>query len=683
MIRAASVLIFLTVATAAVPVAGQERSREAPVVRPGDPSRHVQELVDRARRLDADGRHSRSAAWRAIMSWSTPGDTLFTWSNDALDEAEGRYPTPTGRSDPAADFTASLVLAWTRDDFSCHYPLRARFLARRGLLKRPLALDQRRCPVFEAWAALEHIEGAELMFATPSWSEPSATAGHLLIQFRWKRGAVVTRTQSERVLAYAVDLDAPGANDWRVFKGLTGILRGELLAYDSAGVVRVYNTLQRRDTWVYDIVLNQQELRDLLAVLWVQRRAPTKIPYTFFSVNCARITYDTLRSVVPGLPKRAGWFVHPHGVVSALVAQGRLAPRGVRLSRRSLAREGELVRERLAPELALVPGFGALYDSRWGTEEERARGLVAFAATLRPATLPVGARDALTAYVDATLDIEHHALDAGPDGVDDSVVGPAFHAALDLRAQLPQGEVPRLRPFPAYAISRSGSWRTRLRAGVSDGAVLHLGGAVVDEQPGESRVIALRRSSRVEFLAPELEVGLHSDRPRIRRARLTLASTIQYGSHVRTTEGWFSSRLGLALEAAVESLPEEGVPFGGTGRLGQALTLWHSDDDTGIWAVGADVWLASWVADDDALRGGAGAWTELALPLWRGAHHLRMSGRAAPGANLAGFVLEMEARAQLDLLVSGEQGLMFGPYVGVHRGYLRADAWNAGVGLSF
>ncbi len=80
-----------------------------------------------------------------------------------------------------------------------------------------------------------------------------------------------------------------------------------MLAEDGRSLAWRYGTLDRRDLFVYDLQLTPRERRLLLARLWVQLRDGGHTEYSFFSVNCARLTHDTLRAVLPELARRPGW----------------------------------------------------------------------------------------------------------------------------------------------------------------------------------------------------------------------------------------------------------------------------------------------------------------------------------------------------------------------------------------
>lgn len=634
------------------------------------------ELTRRITTWDAAHGISSGRRWRSVMGWRRPLDTPLTWTATAPEEAPARYPDPAGRDDPAADLVASIHAARADPDFGCRFPLRAEALADLGALPHPTPLMAGRCPAFERWARLDRVDGVELLFATPSFAQAATTAGHILFRVR-SRPAPDTAPTTEAVWSYGVDLDRPEARDGRMLKGLVGALRGEVLRESAGALDHRYGVVDRRDLWVYDLELDRRELRLLLARLWVQRRDDSHGGYAFFSVNCARLTHDTLRAVMPELRRASGWFMHPHEVLTELWRAGRITPRGIVYSRRSRARRAEDARVALAPRLEAIPGFVAAHRAAEARAPDRG---ARYAAVGRPADPAV--RADLARWADATLDVELYAADAaeGPDP-------PALDAALALRARLPPAERPRLDPFPAHTIGPSGSRRTTVGVGF-DGArpVTRLRVGVIDEQPGEMRAIALRRASRFEFLVSETTLAwpLAVDWPEVRETRLTLLATADHGTHVEAVDGPLASRLDLVVDVGLHSAPARGALFGGWLRVGEGLTLLAAAHDRGFWVVGLDgqalgAWPDDDAAIDDPLRGELGAFTEIIAPL--GAHHLRLTGRAAPGWGLAGFAVHAAADARLDLLLHAGRPLFVSPYGRWRRGGL-APGWEAGLALS-
>lgn len=673
--------------------------------------------LDRARRLSDDRR------WRAVMGWGSPFETPLTWSAAALDESPARYPVASGRENPRRDLVASVVLAWTDPGFSCRFPLRARFLRDLDLVPAPLPFDQRLCEGFERWADLDRLDGVELVFATPSFGSAAASAGHVFLRFRPKPGPAVPSRDHERTLGHGVDLRDPDLRDGFAWRGTFGDYRARLLEGPYQRAWLEYGVSEERDLVVYDLRLTEDERRLLLAELWSQRELESRVSYYFFSVNCARLTYDALRAAVPSLPRLTRWYLHPHEVSAVLLREGRLTPRGRVPSRRSRAAAAEEARDALAPRLAAVPGFDALHASRHAPEPARLRALDLFAGAFDPSPLTPGEASDLAAWTDATLDIETHALDvavsndaAAPDLggegsrtlPDESRTSPLLDRALDLRAQLPIREdpEPRLEPFGRVDVFAGTSRRPAAAAGadLSGLALVRTRFALVDESPGERRAVRLREGTRTAVLATDLRATftprLGSAAPvlAVDHLRVTLFDHASFGRGVRTTDGPLGARLGAAFglhtdrrfalsEVAGGRLPRSGVTSG-TAHAAALLTVLSGADLSRWLVVGAEARLTA-LRDREGydLRAGPGLLLDAGAPLASTPHRLSFRARLTDLLSLlarpSAFAptLETDLHLRLDLLLSPRLGLEAGPYLLFRRGLPTGDAAEAGLAV--
>ncbi len=643
-------------------------------------TRELALLLALAARLDARHHLSRDPAWLAIMGWEPPTDSPLP-AAPALDAAPGRYPTRAGRADPAADLRASLARAFTEPDFSCRFPLRARFLAARDLVPGPLALDTGGCPAFDAWAQLDRVDGVELLFATPSWAHPASSFGHLFLRIRHKGDAFVTGQSFEPVYSYAVDLDRPGAAEDAVWRGLTGQVDATVIESQHHEMVLRYAIGEQRDLIVYDLVLTPAERRDFLAQLFAQRHGGMSVPYRFLSVNCARLTWDAVRAVAPELPRQARFLVHPHEVVSDLLEHVRLRLRGMVPSRRTLSRQAERTRDRLAPRLAAVPGFAAAHGSRAAPEPARAAALGALRDALASASLPPPTRAALAEYADAVIDAENEALRAGPD-LDEATSTVAMDAALDLRATLPIRPTARVAPLPEPELLPSGSRRAAVRAGVTPAGHprLALRHAVLDEDTTERRAAGLGAHARHQGLVSETRVRWDGDRPVFEGSRFVFLAHDRFGLQGRPTDAWLARHLGLGFSLGGATLPAAGLLFGLDLRARAHLTLAERDDFRGLLAAGLELRLASYLGPDDWLHAALGPRLELVLPL-TGAHRLRLDATLLPTWRPPGPHLQADATLRLDLLLSARLGLFLSPFATFAHGAPDPDASWAGLTL--
>lgn len=650
----------------------------------GAPRDHHQRIVEMARGLDGFRGLSKDPRWRAIMGWGLPSEIPGVGRVTALEASLARYPVPEGREDPALDLRESIALAWTQPAFSCRFPLRARFLARHQLIPLPLAIDQGQCEDYEAFARPDAIASIDLLFTVQGWGEPGTSAGHVLFKVHEASASRAYNEDDSRTFSYAVNMDIEANQENLVWRGLVGLAHGELIEGNANVVEETYGTSEKRDIHVYRLNLSQEQMRDLMALFWVQKRDKARTAYTFFSINCARLTYDALRTVLPDLPYPSEPVLHPHEVVVLLGPY--LSPLGIRASRRRKAVQGERQREELAEVLSDVEGFDALHDQRWGTHAERTHAMEVFAEVLGLSTLTEDEREALADYLDAVIDIEVYDIDVQQGFVDDNVTTPLLDAAIDLRARLPIRPRPTLEPLPEGGLDGSGSRRLALRSGVNHQgeAVANIRTGIIDEQPGDPFSVSLNRYGRNEFLVTDIALRLHQGDVTVDEVRTTILSVANYSTYVRTTAGWWESHTGFAFDVTMQSLPSQGIPLGVWVRVGQSLSLIQSYEHLGLLVLGADLSVASWLHEGDYLRAGVGVWLEGSLPFTEsGAHRLSVTLRAQPTWVWDRYVTELELVSRLDFTVSRALGCMLGVYVDLDRDRVLSDQWQAGVHMSW
>lgn len=662
--------------------------RPAPPVRSPRMEDKLAFMAELGRRVDQRERHSDSREWRKIMHWPEPGDTLFTFDRAAPDTSPMRYTTLGGREDPAIDFAASVALAWLDPrHFSCDYPLRARYLAAHDLMPPgPSRFLRGECEAFERWAELDRVEAVEVVYVTPSWSDPSASMGHVIFRIRHLGAERVTGQSFEPVFAYAAK-DDPETTPWYLVKGLTGGLTATLRVEPMGPVYKRYGIGEARDLVIYELKLSRAELRWLLGEVYAQVSREVAIPYAFLSVNCASLAYDFMQSVLPELPDRPATFSHPHEVVSLLLEAGRATPKAIlpsRYSRAALA-EGRLeeIIERMPRGERKIPGLAALHRVRTGDVAARERALkIVYAAIQERALEPEAAR-ALAAYVDALIDVETWAIDVRLGKYDPAATSPALDAALDVRARLPMGEDDRFVPFPERALTPSGSRRREVRIGLAGRRpVARLGLAVLDEATAEPRAILLREGGRVTVLRSETAVAWEGGEVRLEEERVVIFESATWSLGPETELGWWGSRLGFHFAAETLSRPRDGLDFAMRVRGGLGLTLAASADFADHLVFGLSLEGSVWSDGEADVRLSGGPFVEIGIAL--GDQRLRVMGRALPGwAFPEGFGWAVESTAALDLVLDGELGLVLRPMFTVRWDMPIADAWEAGLGVSW
>lgn len=601
-------------------------------------------VAELARRADLAHGYSRSTAWRVLMGWPEvdAGVSVSGFVGAAPDTSLSRYPVPGGREDPALDFAASVALAWLdARRFSCDFPLRARFLVDRGLVRGPLPIEVGKCRDFERWADLERVDAVEAMYATPSWSDPSASMGHILFRVRHRGDVRVTGQSFEVVFAYAA-IDDP-ATPFYMLKGLVGELTASMTFEAMGEVYARYGQRESRDLVLYELRLDRRELRFLLAEVYAQRMRKMAVPYAFLTTNCATLAYGLVRAVMPELPRRTDFMMHPHEVVSALLVAGRAKPVGVLPSGVTRARFAE-----------------RMLDDASASELER---------------------------VDAAIDLETWAIDDRLGAHSPNVSSPKLDALLDRRAELPLGAERRFLPPQVGVVARSGSRSRALEVGLDDRGRVSLGAtwAVIDEPLGAPRTALLRASGRMRLMASETVASFDGDEVRLESQRLVVLSTTTLGDLPRSERGVWG---GLGFTAHLETLsaPGEGLEFGALVSGGPALSLWASED----FGDHVGVSLSAVVATYDGVGAAAGHGLRLALApeLFAavrsgGGHALRIVGRASPGWSFpAGFAWDVEGEARLELVLS-RSGILWRTSGRLRWDGPRREGWEVSTGIVF
>lgn len=663
-------------------------------------------MAELAHRVDERERLSATTAWRAVMGWAEASDEGgLLPPSPAADLGLERYPVPLGRTDPAIDFAASVALAWLDvRHFSCDFPLRARFLRDNGLAPAgPLPIEAGRCKAFEAWARPDEVTAIDLVYVAQRWQDAAATMGHVLFRVR-RTSTGVVGPSFETVFSYIAkdSADTPGY----MLKGMTGGLTAGVKLDAFGDIWARYGVREGRDLHVFELRLSADERRFLLAEVFAQDRRGMKVPYAFFTTNCATLAWDTLRAVLPELPEHDGLLVHPHEVASMMLRADRATARGVIPAVRTLARRAEQKREALAAldEVAReLPELLAAHARRWEDVETRAQALRALKQALVDRTVSDGTKVQLAAWTDAVLDIEAFAVDQAQHGYVPGTTSPALEAALDLRASLPAGEVfeeddpvidpTLLTPFASAPVGPSGSRRSAILAGVSDlgdsaggaRATLAWQTSVLDEAVGEPRQVVLAGHARMRLLVNELTLssGLGGD-VAIESERLVIVDSASYANGVHTDQSWFGSHLGFAFGLETRTHPREGLPFALLATVGPTLTLAASDDWSSHIVIEASVRLASWARVDDgdpAFRSTLGFALALAAPLGD-ANRVHLYTRIAPGYDLGGFALEHELTLGLDFALG--HGGLFLVLAASHRGGLPVgDGPEAHLGIAY
>lgn len=229
-------------------------------------------------------------AWRRLLHYKR--SLTGTWVGDAR---EGLYLSPAGRTDPRAEYEASLAALDT--PASCDFPARSAWLRRRLNLEGGPS-----CPVFEEWKRLLDARSVTLVFASAYMNNPSSMFGHTFLRLE-RAGVGEEARLRDNTLNFAGET---GEDDGVLFavKGLAGLYPGRYTAVPYFLKAAEYGNIEARDLWEYRLALSSAEVDALAAHAWEVGRST--FPYLFLSKNCSYQLMPFLEAAAPRLSLMEG-----------------------------------------------------------------------------------------------------------------------------------------------------------------------------------------------------------------------------------------------------------------------------------------------------------------------------------------------------------------------------------------
>jgi hypothetical protein len=678
-----------------------------PPLRGGGTIARLEVLAQIAHRVAQRHGFPESEAWRVLGAWSTrSGPSLLMFDEPRIDGVDRRveaYPVPLGRHEPRVDFAASFALAHVEPQrFACQFPLRFRFLAAQGLVAGAERVDVRRCRDVRAWLDPDAVEAFELIYVSQRWQDAAASMGHVLLRLRLKRsGGDVGGDQTDPTVAWVAQ-DPPETPHY-LLKGLTGGLSAGP-KFDMWGDVRTRYLLQEgRDAHHYELQMTGDERRWFIAELAAQRARPASIAYAFFTENCATMAWKVLRSALPELPEHAGWLFHPHELASELLKAGRARHLGPSKARKGRGIAAEAARSAIEEQLRAsgwAPREASDALSRmFGEPHERAEALAALKRAFerwwpdgRFAADDAERRALWLNWVDTTLDVEAFAIDTQHGRVAGHLTSEPFEAALALRATLVEASPPPAPPRPTGTVRASGSRRAHIMTGAwaergrsrAVRGLLRWQAGVLDEDVGEPRQAAFRRSSRMRLLVNALTFSSDGADLALEEQRLTVLETSDYAPGFRTNASWLATRIGWNFALESFSRPRQGLDFGLVLRGGPALRLWGDADlvNHGLLKVELEAnALVDRKRDGDFARAVGRVGFDIVTALGAPEHRWRLTAMIGAAAMPSGLGLEASLATGIDWVLDRTSGLTLRLEAAWRLGFVRGDGWESLVGI--
>ncbi len=226
-------------------------------------------------------------AWLKLLHYEKKGSSYVS-----LVENDDFFITENGRHDADNEFEQTVLQFNKTDDVKkCEFPARFIYLKKKGKVKG----DLDKCEGYQKFLEDVQPKAVTMLFTNAYMSNPSSLFGHTLFRIDTKR-------KGTQLLAHGANFGADTGEDSGVMFALKGLWGGY---YGSFGirpyfdVINLYNNIENRDIWEYELDFSDVELELFVAHIWEMRNA--KIKYFFATKNCSYILLLMLEAVRPEL----------------------------------------------------------------------------------------------------------------------------------------------------------------------------------------------------------------------------------------------------------------------------------------------------------------------------------------------------------------------------------------------
>ena len=266
---------------------------------------------------------AESETWLALVHYQPK---LFD-GYEATIGSDSFYLASDGKMNPKAELEASVKLFESDDNKTkCLFPARYLVLKKEGLIKKDFPV----CEEFEQFKTDLRPAGVTLLFTDAYMNNSSSLFGHTLFR-------VDTLREGTQLLAHGINYGAftKGYENSFLYAvyGLAGFYPGGLTVKPYYETVNMYNNIENRDIWEYNIDFTQDELDLFVAHIWEVGQTAT--PYYFLTQNCSYMLLEILDAVRPSLKLARQFWLHaiPLDTVKALNNRGVVKSTNYRPSR--------------------------------------------------------------------------------------------------------------------------------------------------------------------------------------------------------------------------------------------------------------------------------------------------------------------------------------------------------------
>ncbi|WP_198676572.1 DUF4105 domain-containing protein [Aliidiomarina soli] len=237
--------------------------------------------------------------WLKLLHFDRHG--VFTEPRSAVND-ESFFLAQNGAHNPAAELAATIdalnePFSAETVHASCRFPARAMWLKQQGVIE---SNENIHCPEWQEWES-QHANGeVGLTFASGYLGNPASFFGHLLLHIKAPASNNSSQVTASHLLDSSLNFgaDVP-ASDGMIPYMLKGLVGGYQARYSEAPFYRntsLYSESQMRDSWFYELDLDDHERAFLVAHLY--EVLGQNFDYLFLSQNCASRIGRTLELVI-------------------------------------------------------------------------------------------------------------------------------------------------------------------------------------------------------------------------------------------------------------------------------------------------------------------------------------------------------------------------------------------------
>ena len=238
-----------------------------------------------------------------VSAWATEGAFAPQWLKLLHYQKSGNgyvsviekgnfFLSEKGRYNPEAEYNEAVRLFNEKGNVKkCDFPARFMLLKKEGKVSG----DLKDCKEYQQYLSDVQPKAVTLLFTDAYMNNPSSMFGHTLFRIDTKR-------KGTQLLAHGANFGADTGDEHGalyVLKGLWGGYYGHFGLHPYYDVINLYNNIENRDIWEYQLNFSDEELALFTAHMWEMQDA--HIRYYFASKNCSYVLLLMLEAVKPEL----------------------------------------------------------------------------------------------------------------------------------------------------------------------------------------------------------------------------------------------------------------------------------------------------------------------------------------------------------------------------------------------